>query len=251
MFQPDVPVFDCNAALGRRHNIRVQYDRPEDLLRVMDEAGISRALVYNPYGMVFGTMEANRYLLEDVAGESRLVPQFVVSFATDELDEVAEAVRGAGVRSLRVFPKSHFYPLVHWIAAPWLEWMEEQGLSLWVPMGGNPEVDIRDLYDTAKRYPRVPVVLAASHYTNYAIVWPLLKVLDNIYFDVSRFDLVNGIGRLKSLIGLDRILFGSGFPEVDPEPYLYYLHHCGLKTAELKAICHDNLTKLLLEPPPR
>ena len=56
---------------------------------------------------------------------------------------------------------------------------------------------------------------------------------------------MNGVRRLIRHIGIHRLLFGSDFPEVDPQPYLYYLHHCGLQPTELRVICHDNLRDLL------
>ncbi|HZT30237.1 MAG TPA: amidohydrolase family protein [Bryobacteraceae bacterium] len=245
MSTSDFPVFDCNAALGRRHNRRVAYDRPDDVVRFLAAAGISKALVYHPYAVPFGTMEGNRFLLDAVAGHPELVPQFVVSFAVDDPDEVRAAAEAAGVRTLRVFPKSHGYPFVDWIAGPWLEWMARERMALWVPLGRNPEVDIRDLYETARRHPDVPVVLAGAHYSNYAAVWPLLKALDHIHLDLSRFDAANGIERLERHVGLDRLLFGSDFPEVDPKPYLHYLRHCGLEENGLRAICRDNLERLI------
>ncbi len=244
-FKVSVPIFDANAALGRRHDRRVIYDQPQDLLLLMSRLGVSRALVYNPYSINFGTMEGNRFLLKAVSEESQLVPQLVVSFATDDLGEVQALVRESNVRSLRVFPNSHNYPLVSWIADPWLRWMAKEKMVLWVPMGRQPEVDVRDLYETAHRHPRVPVVLVGNHYSNYSLVWPLLKALDHLYFDLSRFDLTNGVERLIDHIGAGRLLFGSDFPEVDPEPYLYYLHHCRLQSSDLRAICHDNLQRLL------
>ena len=245
MFRPATTVFDCNAALGRRHDRRVAYDTREGLRRVMNEAGIARALVYNPYAINFGTVEGNGFLLEEIAGDPALIPQFVCSFATDDLAEIDAQVTAAGVRALRAFPVSHRYPLVPWIADRWLGWMAERRLSLWIPMGHHPEVDVRDLYETARRHPRVPIVLAGSHYSNYPVVWPLLGALDHVHFDVSRFDIPHGIERLIRHIGVERLLYGSDFPEVDPEPYLHYLHHAGLEPPQLEAICHGNLARLL------
>jgi predicted TIM-barrel fold metal-dependent hydrolase len=251
MFRPSTTVFDCNAALGRRHDRRVAYDTRADLRRVMAEAGIAKSLVYNPYCVHFGTTEGNRFLLEEIAGDPDLIPQFVVNFATDEMAEVESLVREAGVRALRVFPVSQHFPLVHWIADPWLEWMASLGLSLWISMGRQPEVDARDLYDTARRHPRVPIVLAGSHYAYYPVVWPLVRALDNIHVDLSRFDIPHGVQRLIGRIGVERLLYGSDFPEVDPEPYLHYLHRSELDPAQLAAICHGNLSRLLQIEVPR
>ena len=238
-------VIDCNAALGRRHDRRVLYDRPEDLLRIMDEARIARALVYHPYGIWTGSTDGNRFLLESIEGQDRLVPQFVVSLATDDMDRVRREAADAGVRSLRVVPISHGYPFVHWVADPWLEWMAREGLALWIPMGRDAEVDPRDLYDTASRHPDVPIVLAGLYYTDYPSIWPLLRALDHVHVDLSRWDLVGGLERLVDHIGAERILFGSDFPEVDGRSILYQLAHCGLREEQLAAIHHGNIERLL------
>jgi len=243
--QPDLAIFDCNASLGRRHNERVPYHSKEDLLRVMSEAGIARALVCSPYAAAFSTMEGNQFLLDEIGDEQNLIPQFVVSFAVDAIDKVQEHTRRAGVRTLRVFPTTHAYPFVAWIADPWLEWMAAERMVLWVPLGWSPEVDIRDLYQTARRHPKVPIVLAGTHYSNYSVLLPLLKALDHLYVDLSRFDIPDGVRRLIRHIGVERLLFGSSFPDVDPKPYLYYLRHCGLDDSELSAICYHNLERLL------
>jgi predicted TIM-barrel fold metal-dependent hydrolase len=245
MNQPSTIVYDCNASLGRRHDRRVAYDTRADLRRIMTEAGISRTVVYNPQSVSFGGLDGNQWLLEEIDGDPALIPQFVVNFATHDLDEVDAQVRESGVRSLRIFPVTQRYPFVHWIADPWLEWMADRGLSLWIPMGLQAEVDARDLYQTASRHPRVPIVLAGSHYSNYPVVWPMLRSLRHIFLDLSRFDIPHGVQRLIAHAGVERLLYGSDYPEVDPKPYLHYLHRAGLERAQIDAICHGNLRRLL------
>ena len=249
VFQRELKIFDCNAALGRRHKERIIHDSKDVLLRVLSEVSIApRALVYNPYCISFGTLEGNLLLLQEIGEKTKnLIPQFVVSFATDEIDEFQVHTRKEGVRTLRIVPLSHGFPLVHWIADTLFEWMASERMALWVPLGRYPEVDIRDLYTMASRHRRVPIVLAGSSYSNYSTIWPLLKALDHLYFDLSRFDITNGIERLIRLIGVRRLLFGSGFPDVDPKPYLYYLFRCGLQFSQLQQICNDNLEVLLFE----
>ena len=46
-------------------------------------------------------------------------------------------------------------------------------------------------------------------------------------------------------IGAERILFGSRFPDAAMSPQLYNLHRCGLSEAALKAICSENLERIL------
>jgi predicted TIM-barrel fold metal-dependent hydrolase len=126
-----------------------------------------------------------------------------------------------------------------------MEWAALNGISLWIPMGHVPEADVRDIYEMAGRHPSVPLVLAGSHYVNYSSVLPLLRARDNIYVDLSRFDIADGVVRLVNLIGAQRLLFGSSLPDVDPIPYIYYLGQCGLRQPDLEDICHCNLERLL------
>jgi hypothetical protein len=242
-------VFDCNASFGRRHNERAPFRSKDAFLAFMARAQISRALIYNPYSIHWGTMEGNRLLLDAIGETKCLIPQFVVSFAVDDIDEVQELTREAAVRSIRIFPNSHRYPLVPWISDPWLEWVSHSRIALWIPMGYSPEADVRDLYEIAGRFPTVSMVLAGSHYMNYSSIWPLLKVRENIYFDLSRFDSADGVQRLIRHVGVHRLLFGSALPDVDPMPYLYYLRHSGLTQPELEDICHRNLERILGSEP--
>ena len=58
-FRPEVPAFDANAALGRRHDRRVSKDSAAELLAEMDRAGVQRALVYAPHAAAYDSTEGN------------------------------------------------------------------------------------------------------------------------------------------------------------------------------------------------
>jgi hypothetical protein len=242
MFKPEVPVFDGNTVLGRRHNGRSKAAEREDLLAAMDRSGITRALVHTPYAVTYDTAVGNSHVLELIGDEKRLVPQFVVNFTGDSVDAFAPTVKSAGVRSLRAFPKTHMYPFTAWVVGEWADWMASEGLGLWVSI---TEVDPRDLHDTTKAFPRLPVVLTDVHYAHHAVLQPLVRTLPNLHIDLSRYDVPNAVEGLVARIGPERLLYGSAFPELDPLPYLFYLHRCGFGRDVLRAICHDNLTRLL------
>lgn len=242
MFQPTVPVFDGHAALGRRHDQRVTEDTPDGLLRTMANAGISQALVYHRYAVEYDTALGNRLLLECIEKRPALVPQFVVNMPSDPLPEFIRRTRAVGVRSLRVCPKRHLYPFTRWVAGEWLDWMASDGIGLWLPLD---EVDVRDVYDTVSAYPSLRVVLSGVHYSHFAALWPLVRALPNTFVELSRFDIMEGVNLLINRIGHERLIFGSHFPDLDPAPYLFYLHRCALDETMLRAICHDNLAGLL------
>lgn len=243
MFQPQVPVFDGHVSLGRRHNQRVSVSDREEVLAALISAGTTRALVYHPHGVHFESFDGNRRLLEVIGEEERFVPQFVVNLAVDDLEAVAAEVQAAGVRSLRACPKTNLYPFTPWVAGPWLDWLACEGIGLWLPID---EVDLRDVHDTLKAFPQAKVVLVGAHYSHHASLWPLLRAVPNLYLDLSRYDVIHGVERLIAHIGYERLLYGSGYPELAVGPYLYYLHHADLSEEVLRAICYDNLAGLLV-----
>ena len=241
-FQPRVPVFDANVALGRRHNRRVVSDTTEGLLDAMDHSGVERALVYSPFAEDFDTVDGNALLMEMIAGQPRLVPQFVANPATENLADFSAEVSRRGVRSVRIAPLAHSYPFTDWVAGPWLEWLESEGIPLSIPVDA---VDVSQLHDTAKAYPKLAVVLAEVHYRHVPWVLPLLRSAPNTYVEMSRFVIADGVARLMDAAGGERILFGSRFPDSSMGHQLYNLHTNGLDDSTLAAVCAGNLDLLL------
>ena len=250
-FQPAVPVFDANVALGRRHDKPVRVDDVDGLLRVMDDSGVGRALVYAPHAATYDPREGNAVLMEQIAGEPRLVPQFVCGTTFGRLHAFADEVEAAGVRSVRMLPGLQAYPFRDWVVGPWLRWMAETRTPVWLHVqwqtgvrGGEP-IDPRDVYDTLKANPDVTAVLSEVKYDDISWALALLRSLPNLCVEISRFVVGGGIEYLLEAAGPARILFGSRFPDSAMPLHLYGLHHSGLSDETLRAICAGNLERLL------
>ena len=241
-FRPSVPVYDANVALGRRAKRRVRVDSVEGMLKAMREAGVDRALVYSTYAAEIDSFDGNHALLEMIGGHSSLVAQFACNPTFDKLDSFAVEVAESGVRSVRMFPTSHNYPFRDWTVGSWLDWLEAEGIALWI---AADDFSPGDLYDTMRDRPGVSVVMCEVHYTHAPWALPLLRSLPNLHVEVSRFVLADGISRLLEASGHQRVLYGSRFPDSPMAPQLYSLHRCGLSETALSAICATNLRRLL------
>ena len=250
-FEPTVPVIDANVALGRRHDRVVSEDTAAGTLKEMDRLGVERALVYSPHAASFDTTAGNESLLETIREESRLVPQFVANPAHDDLSSLADGVKDAGVRSVRMYPALHFYPFRDWMLGPWLEWLAVERLPVWLPVGYDDNVyppqrfDPNEVYDTLRANPEVNAVLTEVEYKQFSWAIPLVRSLPNMYMELSRWFIIDGIPRLLDAIGDERILYGSRFPEGAMGPQLYNLHNHGLSEETLGRICSGNLERLL------
>ena len=254
-FTPSVPVFDANMALGRRNDRRVSIDTVDGTLAEMRRAGIDLALVYSPTAAT-ATYSGNRLLMETLEDEPSLVPQFVCNPSKDDLAVFADRVSDAGARAVRMLPTKHEYPFRDWVVGPWLDWAASEDVPVWVPTNygwptGPPvapwvqEFDDTAFHDTLAGHPEVTVVLAEAQYAQAAWAMPLLKELPNLYVELSRFVRTDGIQQLIDLIGPERILYGSRFPDSPMAAQLYYLHRSGLSHETLTAICAGNLERLL------
>ncbi len=249
-FKPTVPVFDANASLGRRHDRRVAVDTVEDTLAAMDAAGVDRAVVYAPHAAGYDSREGNAMLIDQIGGESRLVPQFVVNPTWDDLDEFSALIEKHDVRSVRMVPAPHWYPFRDWVVKPWLDWLGEAGIPIWLPLnydllGQEYQLKPAEVHETLSAHPDVTAVLAEVQYHSMSWAMPLLRSLPNLNVETSRLANTDGVDRLEATVGFDRIMYGSRFPDAALSPQLYNLHYAGLSEETLKDVCARNVERLL------
>ena len=179
-FKPSVPVLDANVSLGRRHDRPVAVDTVEGVRSEMDRAGIGQALVYAPHAATYDSVEGNSMLMDAVRGRGDFVPQFVCNPAFDDLDTVAAHVEAEGVTSVRMLPGVHNYPFRDWVVGPWLDWLSDAGLPLWLPvehevLGTAHEIEPRDVYETLSARPDVRAVLCEAKYHDASWALPLVR----------------------------------------------------------------------------
>jgi uncharacterized protein len=239
MFKPEVTVFDGHAVLGRSLDESMDIKTPVELLEIMDRTGIERALVYHRNAVMYNTLVGNDEMMALVDGHARLTPQHIFNMSIDPLDKISQ---NDTITSVRVFPKSHHYPITLPVVGKWLVWLQKAGIALWI---SAEEIEVRDLYQMAKSYPDINLVLSNMDYNHFASIWSLLPRIPNLHMELSRQETLNGVQMMVERAGARRLIFGSYFPDFDPAAYLSYLHQCRLPDDELQSICHGNLTRLL------
>ena len=253
-FKPSVPVFDGNIGLGRRHYKRVAEGSVEGTPETMGKAGIQRALVFSPHGAYWDPGEGNQILLDTIKDHPNLYPQLVAN-PLDDLDAFAAQVKREGVRSVRMVPSLHQYPFRDWAVKPWLDWLAAERIPVWLPsefrihvdenFNRAKDLDPTEVHDTLKAHPDLIAVLSEVKYNDFPWAFLLLKSVPNLYLELSKWVITDGMNIAIDAIGEERIVFGSGFPESAISPQLYQLHRYGFSDSTLKAICAGNLERLL------
>ena len=184
----------------------------------MDHVGVKSALIHNPYGVNYDPVDGNKKLIESIKGISRFIPQFTCK------------------------PSTQNFPFVSWIVEDCMKWIVKKQLTLFIPATDfNPD----EFHNTIKMFPDSKVVLCDLHYSHVPWALPLLKSLPNLYVEISKFSISDSLVRLLNIVGETRILYGSKFPYQPMGPQLYSLHRWGISESTLKAICSENLERIL------
>jgi len=242
MFNIDIPIFDGNIYFGKKQGLIFYFNNKNNLLKILNDTNIEKAVVHHIHGIYYDTEIGNQKLIDMIADEKRLIPQFIVNFSVDSLIDFSKNVEKYKIKTLRITPKEHNYPFILWMVKDWLGWMEENSMVLCLPYY---QIDSKEIYETLVKFKKLKVVISEVHYSYFSTFIKIVEILPNIYVDISKFYMMDGINFLINKIGYKKILFGSGLPEYSPAPYIFYLYRCGLKKNVIKAISYDNLYELI------
>lgn len=150
------------------------------------------------------------------------------------------------LKGVRVFPRSHGFPLTDWSVGGLCRWMIEQGLPLFI---WHTELQWAELYELARAFPGLVIVVESQPQKIIYHVRPLHAVMrdrPNVSVEVS--NLTNtSFGWLVGSFGPERFLFGSFLPANDPLVPIGMLVDSGLPEADQMLIAGGNLRRLIGE----
>ena len=242
-------LIDVNAALGPwPHGDCEALDVPA-LLSRLDALGIGRAVVHHTVAAMYDPVTGNARLLDEIAGEQRLVPCFVLGpLETGEHGDPAtlgERLAAAGVRAVRVLPRDHAWSLAGREARLLGETVAGAGLPLFVDLA---QTEWGDLDTFATLVPSLPIVVCRIGYRDLRRLLPLLARHAGLRCDLSYFAAHDGVEEIVARFGAGRLLFGTGMPVCEPAGALARLAYAGLSDADVEAIAHGNAEQLLALP---
>ena len=210
-------LIDAYAIPGRERETALD---PGELLRQMDTAGISRAVIApEDRELAVWNESGNRRLLE-VAGasEGRLIPSCTASPWRGEqgVSLVRDAV-DAGARMLVLDPLCQGFVLTDEVADPLLRFAGDRRLPVYVHTGAHSVGAPTQAVLLAARFPQTPFILAHCGSTDYAhdmrAVFQAAPA--NVWFELS---LVRpwGMAAYGALLSTDRFIFATSTPRNDP-----------------------------------
>ncbi len=235
----------------------------EDLLRVMDQAGVERSVIFGfPWEKEDYYRRHNDYVIESVQKHPHRLTGFCC-FSPLSSNAAKEAERClkqglSGVGELAAYHGSSMSDsfsrlggladLCARFDAPLLLHTNEPVGS---PYPGKAPAVLSESYQLLKEHPQTRFVLA--HWGGGLFFYALMKkevkeVLRNTWFDTaaSPYLYTPAIYRIAGeTIGFDKILFGSDYPLIKPGRYFSEMETSGISPEALLMIKGENAARLL------
>ena len=237
-------ILDAHVHLGEGEHLSLSVD---DLLRLMDEAGVSVAVACAvDRFLAVHNREGNDLLL----AASREHPDRIVGMAAANPwygEAAVEELRrglGEGLRGVMVHSVYQGFRLSDPILAPLLEVAAEFGAPVYMHTGTAGLAEPFHVAEWARRFPEVPFIMGhagASDY--YADAVRATEFGDNLWLETSRNGPANyQLFKVNGL--LDRLVFGSSAPEYAPVVEIEVLRDIIEDAGQRRAILAESLRRV-------
>ena len=244
----NIGLFDVQTGFGGAEPGNSMVASEAELIAEMARLGIGRALVREvPDTLLVDVPHSNEKLYAAHERWTALVPCPIVLPNTGaDLDSEAaqlDAAIQAGAGAVTIRPEHDHWSLAPWACEPLFRALEERRMPV---LCMHDKVTFDELAGLAERYPRIPFILAGIGYRTQRIVLPLLDAFPNVYLSLgSNMTIHLGVEQLVATVGPERLLFGTGFPQVEAMCGITLLMYAEISSDAKALIGAGNLIRLL------
>lgn len=221
----------------------------ESVLRVMDEAGIDKAVL-------LPALSTGRIMpAEKVAQEVKKAPDRLVGFAAvnpkdkDASTKLEEAVLKYGAKGLKIHPTFQALPADDeiWVY-PLIEKAQELGIPVMFHSGESPYATPWQIGLVAIDFPKVTIIMDhmgvnSLCYTDAAI--KMAKKASNLILGTTGVMYDAPIAKACHAIGGDRIVFGSDAPINNPIHEIKKIQVAQISEEDKRKILGENIARIL------
>lgn len=220
-------------------------DPPEAILKLIDEAGIDRAVIMT---YVDAQDEAPiEYIANAVARHpNRLIGYARVHPRSGRAEQLLEtAVRRWGFKGLKLHPVSNRCHPADVSTVGIMRKAAELGIPVLFHCGDEPYTTPLELEYAAVSVPNAAVIFGhMGGYFHTADAVAVAKRRPNVYLETSAMPRPNVIRQAIDSIGAERILFASDGPGCDPRLEVYKIQRAGLTDRERELVFSENILRL-------
>lgn len=244
MQHPTSPaVFDANVAVGDARDALSPLRNRRQLLAEMDRHGVARALIHHVTShqpLVDGAVTDDE--LEEWRDE-RLLPQWTGWPTPTSIERLQQRHAAGDLTSVRICAGERVLSPFHpWLYGELLTWLAEIGAPAVIEM---PAIDPDVIVRTLQAFPRLRSILVGAHPTHAIFVPAMLRAVEGLHLELSRYEPLGGVEALCAEFGASRLLYGSWYPRYAMGPMVHYLRTIDLAEADRAAVLGGALRGLL------
>ncbi len=215
-------IIDSHAHVG--YETRTQYQKPKDLLRIMDASGIDKSVVF-PFGPEFSKNQSYSRINEAMASllsNKRFIPFGRINQLSKDMFSEAENISSLGLKGIKIHTHRES---IKWYG-PLFRKMDKFDLPLIIHTGNNYNSDVRHLRNMPFSN---PIIIAHGGKDRFLDAVELVNSSSNIYIETSLLSLRRTQVLIKKIKDKSKILFGSDSP----------FHHPELESKKIRYACSD------------
>ncbi len=252
-------MIDTNIYLLRYPFRRVTYDDTSRLVTKLRRMKVTSAWASSFEGILHRDMAG---VNERLAVECQRYPEMLIPFGMvspmlpDWEEDVRRCAEVHKMPGIRLLPNYHGYKLDDAKVDQLFELAEKAKLIVQIPLKLEDErtqhplvqttaVDAKPLVALLRKYPEVKVVLLNSQRTLRRGALTEMAKAGHVYFDIAMQEGVGGIEKLLKYVPLERLLFGSFFPNFIWESAFLKLQETELGKHRREAITSGNANQIL------
>jgi predicted TIM-barrel fold metal-dependent hydrolase len=225
---------------------------PEETLALMDHFGVARALVYGNLATQIGWWEdANAVVAAAARRNPRFIPAIVPRPPTyrdsPSIEAQMKAMRRIGAKAvaLQLPGRPQLRGLWTWLTGDLLAACCAHRLPVLLNI---EEKDWGPVDDLCTAFPELRLILTGVAYTNDDVLYPLLRRHASLRVCLAQSYIPEaGLPVFLRHFGVERILFGSGFPAFSPGGLIGHVMYAPIGRADKARILGGNLMRLIEE----
>lgn len=223
------------------------------LIELLDRFEIDQTVVASTRGLFTDCNEGNREVAQLTHESTGRIHGFAVIDPTREKEarNLLLEAHQAGMKGFRLFPQQHQYhldddPVLNDVLAMGCD----LGMTVLIPVHiilhwGLPQLDVREINTVAKNFPDLKVIISGVNYGEFREAMAVMRRYENVSFETSCLQMVDGIETLVSKIGAERVYMGTGLPLMYPYPGIYKILKAQIGEREKELILGGNAARLL------
>ena len=240
-------ITDVNCMMGTWLERLRQYVSAGELTAVMDQYRLTDCVAY--HSTALWSPERGNAMMRQIALESSgqvkacyVLQPNLGSQAMPDRDELLKQLQREKPAAVKLYPKSQRFTVNGFYCGELLELLDQ--LALPVLFDADEAPDYVNLPDIARAYPGIRFVILRQGANESKYTIPLIKKLDNVFFDTSIMIDTGIIEEIVNRYGSEKLLFGSGLPFYVPSGALSMIIYARIKDADRENIFFKNWQRI-------